>query len=99
HQVRFPLACQRQPNGNTFIVTRNQLLEVDRAGKEMFTHARPSNDIMAGQKLRNGQMVFLTNSGALIRLDSSGKEMKTINLQSPQVYGSNLEVLPNGRVL
>jgi outer membrane protein assembly factor BamB len=98
-QVRFPMSCQRLPNGNTFIVTRNQLLEVDRAGKEVFNHARNANDIMSGQKLRNGQMVFITNGGTLTRLDTLGKEVKTINVQPPQIYGSNLEVLANGRIL
>jgi HEAT repeat protein len=98
-RIQFPMACQRLANGNTFIVTRNQLVEVDRSGKEAMTHARNANDIMAGQKLRNGQMVFVTNAGALVRLDSTGKEIKTINVQPPQVYGANLEALPNGRIL
>jgi outer membrane protein assembly factor BamB len=87
------------PNGNTFIVTRNQLVEVDRTGKEVFTHARNGNDIMTGQKLRNGQIVFITNAGAMIRLDSTGKEIKTCNVQPPQIFLTNLEALPNGRVL
>jgi HEAT repeat protein len=98
-RVQFPLACQRLPNGNTFIVTRNQLLEVDRNNKEVFTHARNANDIMTGQKLRNGQMLFITNQGSLVRLDATGKEMKTVNLPAPQVYGTNIEPLPNGRIL
>jgi HEAT repeat protein len=98
-RIQFPMACQRLTNGNTFIVTRNQLVEVDRSGKEVLTHARNANDIMAGQKLRNGHMLFVTNAGALVRLDSTGKEIKTINVQPPQIYGSNLEVLPNGRIL
>jgi HEAT repeat protein len=98
-KVPFPLACQRLVNGNTFIVTRNQLLEVNRAGKEVFTHARPTSDIMVGQKLRNGQIVFITNNGSMVRLDSTGKELKTVNVLPPQLYGSNIEVLPNGRIL
>jgi HEAT repeat protein len=98
-KVPNPLACQRQPNGNTFIVTRNQLLEVDRAGKEIFSHSRPTSDIMVGQKLRNGQIVFITNGGSMVRLDSTGKELKTVNVAPPQLYGSNIDVLPNGRVL
>jgi hypothetical protein len=98
-RIPFPTACQRLTNGNTFIVTRNQLVEVDRSGKEVLTHVRNTNDIMAGQKLRNGQMIFITNAGTLVRIDSTGKEIKTINVPPPQVIGGNLEMLPNGRVL
>jgi hypothetical protein len=98
-KVTFPLACQRLPNGNTFIVTLNQLLEVDRAGKEVFTHPRPGSDIIVGQKLRNGQIVFITNGGNMVRLDSTGKELRTVNVAAQQPNGSNIDVLPNGRIL
>src|SRR5207302_1870603 len=37
YQVYLPIACQRLPNGNTFIVTRRQLLEVNRDGVEVFS--------------------------------------------------------------
>src|SRR5439155_22540262 len=40
-QVNWPMGAQRLPNGNTFIVLRNQLLEVDRGGKEVFVYNRP----------------------------------------------------------
>jgi len=98
-KVPYPVACQRLPNGDTFIVARNQLLQVDRTGTEVFSHSRPTSDIMVGQKLRNGQMVYITNTGNMVRLDSTGKELKTITVPPPQLYGSNIDVLPNGRVL
>jgi HEAT repeat protein len=97
-KIPYPLACQRLPNGNSFIVARNQLVQVDRTGKEVFTHSRPTSDIMAGQKLRNGQIVYITNTGNMVRLDSTGKELKTVAVQAPQMWGG-IDVLPNGRVL
>src|SRR5262249_3565226 len=36
-----PMAVQRLPNGNTFIVTNNQVLEVTKEGKEVMTYNRP----------------------------------------------------------
>jgi HEAT repeat protein len=98
-KIQYPVACQRLANGDTFIVTRNQLVQVDRTGKEVFTHARPGSDIMTGQKLRNGQIIYITNTGNLVRLDSTGKELKTVTVPPLQVYGSNIDVLPNGRIL
>jgi HEAT repeat protein len=98
-KIQYPVACQRLPNGETFIVTRNQLVQVDRAGKEVFTHPRPTSDIMAGQKLRNGQIVYITNTGNMVRIDSTGKELKTVTVAPLQVFGSNIDVLPNGRIL
>jgi hypothetical protein len=44
-------------------------------------------------------MLFITNQGSLVRLDATGKEIKTVNLPAPQVYGTNIEPLPNGRIL
>ena len=71
----------------------------DRAGKEVFTHTRPASDIMAGQKLRNGQIVYITNTGNMVRLDSTGKELKTVAVPPIQAFGSNIDVLSNGRIL
>ena len=39
--IQGPLAAQRLPNGNTFITTENQLIEVDKNGKEVLTYVRP----------------------------------------------------------
>src|SRR5207249_4919904 len=36
-QIAMPTGAQRLPNGNTLITTRQQLVDVDRAGKELWT--------------------------------------------------------------
>src|SRR5262249_31807925 len=76
-KVDGPLAAQRLPNGNTFIATRYELLEVNRDGKQVFSHARPGEDlIMKAQKLANGDigMVIAGADGrsTYVRLDSRG---------------------------
>src|SRR5262249_21199411 len=53
-QAQQPVACQRLGNGNTFIATPNQALEVDAAGKQVFSFNRGRWDIVGGRKHRNG---------------------------------------------
>jgi HEAT repeat protein len=92
-----PISAQRLPNGNTFIATRNQLLEVTRDGKEVFTLNRPDYAIMGAQKMRNGQIMMFTNNGTAHRLDAKGKELKSFQVGHMQWGGG--DVLPNGHVL
>jgi PQQ-like domain/HEAT repeats len=95
----FVHAAQRLANGNTLIVARNQLVEVDRDGKEVATFSRPNNDIQAAQRLRDGQTVFLTVAGQLVRLDDKNNEVKTFAAGTTNSLGTNIEALPNGRIL
>jgi hypothetical protein len=90
---------QRLPNGNTFIVTRHQLLEVDREGREVASILRPSHDVMAARKLRNGDIVLLTLAGLCLRVNRDGKELAQFTAGASYVMGTNFDVLPNGRVL
>src|SRR5205823_6720960 len=60
-KVEGPLVAQRLPNGHTFIANRNQLLEFDRDGKEVFTYTRPGGEaIMKAEKLPNGDIGLIT---------------------------------------
>ena len=90
---------QRLPNGNTFIVTRNELLEVDREGKQVSAVERPSLDVMAARKLRNGEIVLLTLAGMCTRLDASGKELAHFPAGVTYIIGLNVDAVPGGRVL
>src|SRR5262249_15721413 len=56
HRAPTAFNCQRLPNGNTFIVCRQQLLEVDRNHKEVMAINRPAHDIIAAVKRRDGQI-------------------------------------------
>src|SRR5260370_1389271 len=93
-----PIGCQRLINGNTFIICRNQLVEVTRDGKEVFKHDRPDYGIMGAYKLRNGKIIMFTNNGMSIRMDANGKEEKSFSV-GHLMWGGGGDVLPNGHVL
>lgn len=100
--ANMPIGCQRFPNGDTFIVTRQQLLLVDRDGKDVFTHTNQgaAGLICAAQRLRNGQMAVATSGGRCHLLDPQGRELKSFAMGgSPYALGGSLEILPNGRIL
>jgi HEAT repeat protein len=96
-QVVMPVNCQRLANGHTVIASRNQLVEVDRQNKEVFTYRRPQHDLMAGARLRDGQFVYVTASGFCFRLDAAGHEVKNFPVGPCQPGG--IDVLPSGRIL
>jgi HEAT repeat protein len=95
--VTMPINCQRLPNGNTFIASRNLLLEVEPGGREVFSHSRSAHDVTSAAKLHDGQYVCLTSSGMCLRLDASGKEVRSIAVGQCPLGG--LTVLPNDRLL
>ncbi len=95
-----PIGCQRLANGNTFIVLQNALLEVDRQGNEVFNYPRPNHDIFRGRKLRNGDLVFITNTGQFTFIDGqTRKEKKSFHVGNIGNLFGSIEVLPAGGVL
>ncbi len=99
--AKFPTGCQRLPDGNTFIVTRQLLQIVDPDGKEVFSWQPAAKGvIMSAQRLRNGQIAVITGVNICQLLDAQGKELKRFNTGgNTSLVGANFEVLPNGRVL
>jgi len=95
-QANNPVSVQRLPNGNTFIAGQNEILEVNRAGESLYTFSPPGG-CMAARKLRDGQIVAVSNSGTLSRMDKTGKVIKSFSVG--QVNLGGLDVLPNGHVL
>jgi outer membrane protein assembly factor BamB len=97
-----PMSAQRLPNGNTFVVTQNRLVELDKGGREVWAYQRPNNnhDIFRALKVRNGDVLFITNQGMLTRLDArTQRELKSFAVgQIGNIFGS-MDVLPNGNVL
>src|SRR5262249_6330535 len=57
---------QRLPNGNTFICTTNEMLEVDRTGKVVYQINVPAG-LTAGYRAANGEIVCLRNDGQVAR--------------------------------
>jgi HEAT repeat protein len=96
-QVPNPTAAQRLSNGHTFIVTPTQLLVVDRAGKEVYTFARPGISISAARKFPDGRIGYVTGD-RYVELDAGGKELKSFTVGNAQTT-SSLDVLVNGHIV
>lgn len=100
-KIDQPLTAQRLPNGNTFIATKNQLMEVDRNDKVVFSHSLPGGElIMRAHKLRNGDLAIISQLGVtrFARLDRTGKEISSFGVDV-RTSGGKVDVLPNGHVL
>ncbi len=99
-QVNQPFVVQRLRNGNTFISNRNQLFEVDRNGKDVVTINRMQDYLYAASRLRDGGFAFVNSNWNYIRLDRTGKQLKTWRLPLDPTGGSRyMNVLENGNVL
>jgi HEAT repeat protein len=99
----LPIGLQRLPNGNTLIVCRSHVLEWDaeqRSVGKPYERPQPGQDIVAATKLRNGELIVLTNQGNCIRLDKDGKKLSesSPNGQSFVPFGY-IDALPTGNVL
>jgi hypothetical protein len=92
-------SAQRLPNGNTLVVTRTRVYEVDRAGREVA--ALPPFDLrVAGAcKLRGGHTGVLTAGGEFLRFDASGKQVRSFRVGAALSLASVIQALPNDHVL
>src|SRR5207249_3394963 len=76
---------------------RNELLEVDHAGRQVFRIARPDGTVTAARKSPDGR-VGCVAGGVFVLLDTSGNELKRFPVGNVQTT-SSLDLLPNGHVL
>jgi HEAT repeat protein len=74
-----PVYCERLPNGHTFIVARNELMEVDREGKSVRSITRNGYDIVTAGRHKDGTYSMVLNNGTVVRLDKTFKETSTYN--------------------
>jgi len=96
-----PVFAQRLPNGNTFIVTRNQLLEVDRTGRrDVKVITRLGYDIISACRHKDGTFSMISTSGACLKLDKEGRQTGSFTVGS-LYYSVGLKVhfLPKGGVV
>jgi HEAT repeat protein len=95
----YALSARRLPSGRTFIVTRSQVLETDREGRDEELVARPG-DIAGAVRLPNRRVVVVTTDGQCVFYDA-GREARSFALSggTVQATGFSFEVLPNGNVL
>jgi len=96
---RGPFAAQRLANGNTFIAMHAELMEVDRAGKEVFSRKADEFQYLGACKSADGSITFLTADGMCVRLDAEGKEVKRFASGHATHWTSGIDVLANGHVL
>jgi hypothetical protein len=103
YRVVGPLVAQRLANGNTFIATDSQLIEVDRNGTRVSTFAFPTGErIMKAARLPSGETVCLTDDARVVRLDTSGREEKDKSFPvmiGKRLFGGRLYFSPKGGVL
>jgi HEAT repeat protein len=100
HRVDSPLVAQRLANGNTFIATSTTLMEVTKAGREVFPPFAPGNgdNIMKAEKLPNGDIACILATSRFVRLDSRGKEIRSFPV-NVSTSGGRIQVLANGNVI
>jgi hypothetical protein len=100
-RIALPVSCERLAGGTTFIATATQIVEVDRGGKEIFRYQAPKTKgkIIAARKLKNGEIVYVTNPGAVTRLDASGRLINSFPIGKVSYFASTIDVLPSGRIL
>jgi HEAT repeat protein len=97
--VDGPLMAQRLPNGNTFIATQNQFMEVDASGKEIASHFPAGGDlIMKALKLPNGDIASVMFGGRFVELDPAGKEVRSFGVDV-RTHGGRLDVQRDGHVI
>jgi RNA polymerase sigma factor (sigma-70 family) len=93
-----PYSVQRLPNGNTFVGARTRLIEYDPAGKTVFD--KPVVEIVTAAKLPDGQIVYLESAtGKCIRLDTSGKPVKSFESGHNDQSACVLDVTHRGSLL
>jgi hypothetical protein len=94
-----PVACQRLPNGNTFIATLSTVMEVTPARKEVYSYTTQQNQVTFARKLRNGHIYYVASNGLLTEMDEKGRPVKSIRVGARNTEWLTFEPLPGGRFL
>lgn len=104
--VSQPLCIDLIADGGMVVVGRNQVIQYDKDGKQVWQFTRPRFDIVGGRRMPNGDVVFVTqwdgtNQPNIYRLGAKdGKEVgkaQTLGrfqqYQSPDATGDNTILL------
>jgi hypothetical protein len=94
-----PVACQRLTNGNTLIATNAEIFEVTPEGKRVFSLPSKGVTVFSVEKLRNGNLVYVTYEGSLVELNAERKEVRNFKFERPTDGKITVEVLPGNRYL
>lgn len=94
-----PIHAQRLPDGSTFIATRRELIEVDRAGKREILRYRSANsNIITARRCRDGRIACI-EKGSYFELSSTGEEQRRFAAPPGVITTNALTLLPNGHFL
>lgn len=101
HRVNgYTTTCRSLANGNTFIASYAELVEVTPEGKVVSSFKDPrGGSIYRAQRLRNDHILYVNSAGLLIELDAKGKEVRSLAIPGAQDIWAGVEQLPNGRFL
>jgi HEAT repeat protein len=95
-----PCNVQRLANGNTLIgVNAGPVLEVDPAGKEVFTVPEVPGKLLAARRSPRGDLYCMTWDGHVLCLDAAGKQVAKFAPGHDQGSVGAIDLLANGHVL
>jgi outer membrane protein assembly factor BamB len=96
----FVLSAQRLENGNTLIVSRNDVTEVNKTGQAVFNYQPQGLLIVGARRLKNGDLMVLERNGVCQRINRKGEAVKRIAVPAlTTLIGTQFDVLPNGNIL
>lgn len=102
--INQPVNVGRLPNGSTWAVGRNQIIEWERGDKsgkkQEFTFLRNEYDIVAGTRLKSGEYVLLTQTSQILKVDRKGAITKTHQVNGNGVNQfATVDITPTGKAL
>lgn len=100
-KVDEPLVAQRLPTGNTLIANRREVIEIDPAGKQLFSFSPPGGaQIMRACKVPGGDILLVTQLGVtrFLRINRFGKDVCGFAVEVG-TSGGRLDLTPTGTVL
>jgi HEAT repeat protein len=99
-RIQRPVNVQRLPSGHTFIAThRGMVLEVDRAGKEVYTIASIPGNVQAAYRTPRGLLFCTTQNGQCLLHDATGKPLRSFAAGQDNTRAGGVVVLSGGRIL
>jgi hypothetical protein len=99
HKVNTPIACQRLPNGSTWISTNHRFFIVTPDGKEQTIYTPENGFFMHSvYRMRNGNVAVVSMAGEIREVTPAGAVIRTIPLEV-QGSWSGISVAGNGHYL
>jgi hypothetical protein len=94
------ISARRQRNGHMVVVTRDEVIDLDREGREAGRFRVGNGRIAAAQRLPNRNTAVVTSTGEFTLYDPTGQVLRNFNINSTLFpLGCSIDVLPNGNAL